>query len=131
MRVMVDTNIIISAMVFKSSKMNAVLQKIKAEHELCIASYAVDETKRILNEKFPGVEADVVSFFEKYPYTLIEPPANDVSPLVEIRDPKDYPVIHAAITGQMDVLLTGDKDFFDVRIDRPMILLPVDFMAKF
>jgi len=51
MRIMVDTNIIISAMVFKSSAMGALLQKIIKEHELCIATYSIDETKRILLDR--------------------------------------------------------------------------------
>jgi predicted nucleic acid-binding protein len=65
-----------------------------------------------------------------YPYTLIEALNDESSPLVKIRDEKDYPVLHAAITGQVDVLLTGDKDFFDVKIDRPEILSPLDFMNR-
>jgi predicted nucleic acid-binding protein len=52
-------------------------------------------------------------------------------PLVEIRDAKDYPVIHAAITEQIDILLTGDKDFLEAKVDRPLILHPLDFLAKY
>jgi hypothetical protein len=61
---MADTNILISAMVFKSSKMCDVLKKIVGSHELCIASYAMDETKRILNAKFSGVSVSIEKFFE-------------------------------------------------------------------
>ncbi|MDR1014008.1 MAG: hypothetical protein LBL86_03405 [Coriobacteriales bacterium] len=64
---MVDTNITISAMVFKSAKMSDVLRKARDEHELCIASYSIEETKRILNNKFAGVEANIDKFFEDYP----------------------------------------------------------------
>jgi putative PIN family toxin of toxin-antitoxin system len=128
---MVDTNVIISAMVFRSSKMKDVLRKAKDEHELCVASYSIEETKRILNEKFKGIETSLDQFFEDYPYTLITPLLEEGTPLVKIRDEKDYPVIYAAITGQIDLLLTGDKDFFDVKIDRPEILSPIDFLAKY
>jgi hypothetical protein len=31
----------------------------------------------------------------------------------------------------MNVLVTGDKDFFDVKVDRPEILSPIDFMVKY
>jgi predicted nucleic acid-binding protein len=63
MRVMVDTNIIISAMVFKSSKMCDVLRKVKDGHELCIAAYSIKETEHILNEKFKNIEANIEKFF--------------------------------------------------------------------
>jgi putative PIN family toxin of toxin-antitoxin system len=128
---MVDTNIIISALVFKSSKMSEVLRRVKDEHELCIASYSIEETMRILSSKFDGIEANVNKFFDEYPYTLIMSAIDDGAPLVKIRDEKDYPIIHAAITGQIDVLLTGDKDFFDVKVDRPEILSPLDFLARY
>jgi len=131
MRVLVDTNIIISAMVFKSSAMGALLRKIRDEHELCIASYTIDETKRILNEKFGNIGADVEVFFKDYPYTIIQSPVTIDKPLVRIRDDKDYPVIHTAITAQIDVIITGDKDFFGIKVDRPEIMTPSDFVAKY
>jgi predicted nucleic acid-binding protein len=98
---------------------------------LCLSSYAIDEAKRILSKKFAGTEASVVVFFEDYPYTLIEAPVGDGRPLAQIRDAIDYPVLHAAITAQVDVLLTGDKDFFDVKVDRPVVMAPLDFLAKY
>ena len=67
MRIMLDTNILISAMVFRSSKMGEVLKKAVAEHELCLAAFTIDETKRILKEKFSGAEAGIDKFFEDYP----------------------------------------------------------------
>jgi putative PIN family toxin of toxin-antitoxin system len=131
MRVMIDTNIIISAMVFKSTKMIEVLRKATDNYELCLLVYTIDETKRILSEKFAGTETSVATFFEDYPYTLIEAPVDSGKPLAQIRDAKDYPVLHAAITAQIDLLITGDKDFFDVMVDRPEIMAPLDFLSKY
>ncbi len=37
----------------------------------------------------------------------------------EIRDVKDYPVLYTAMIEDIDVLITGDKDFSDVGVDRP------------
>lgn len=51
--------------------------------------------------------------------------------LFEIRDPKDYPVLYTAIAEDVDVLITGDKDFSDVGIDRPEILTPAAFISKY
>ena len=110
--------------------MGALLQKIIKEHELCIATYTIDETKRILNGKFANIGVDVEKFFRDYPYTIIQSPITIDKPLVMIRDNKDYPIIHAAITAQIDALITGDKDFFDIKVDRPAILSPKDFLEK-
>ena len=131
MRVMVDTNVIISAMVFKSSKMKDILLHVTEQHELCIAAYSIEEAKRILKEKFSGTKDDIDRFFKDYPYTLINPATDDGAPLVRIRDEKDYPVLYAAITGQIDTLVTGDNDFFEVKIDRAEILHPQDYLSRY
>jgi len=128
---MVDANVVISAMVFKSSRMAEVLRKASEKHELCIASYTIEEVKHVLKDKFTSASADIDKFFENYSYTLIATPADNGEALVEIRDPKDYPVIHAAITNQIDVLVTGDRDFFELEIRRPAIVTPAEFMAKY
>jgi predicted nucleic acid-binding protein len=31
----------------------------------------------------------------------------------------------------IDILVTGDKDFYDVDIERPKILSPADFLEKY
>ena len=49
----------------------------------------------------------------------------------EIRDDKDYMVLHTAIVADVDILITGDKDFTDVEIERPEILIPKEFLEKY
>ena len=51
--------------------------------------------------------------------------------LFNIRDTKDYPVLYTAIVEDVDILVTGDKDFADVEIEKPKILTPADFMEKY
>jgi predicted nucleic acid-binding protein len=36
-----------------------------------------------------------------------------------------------AIESNVDVLITGDKDFGEIIIDRPMIMTPRNFIDKF
>jgi len=52
-------------------------------------------------------------------------------PLFEIRDEKDYMVLHTAILADVDILITGDKDFEDIKIERPEILTPKRFLEKY
>ena len=37
-----------------------------------------------------------------------------------IRVPDDYPVLCTAVTEDVDVLITGDKDFNDVDVEKPL-----------
>jgi len=40
-------------------------------------------------------------------------------------------VLHTAIIAGVDVLITGDKDFEDVEIERPEIMTPKEFFEKY
>jgi predicted nucleic acid-binding protein len=48
-----------------------------------------------------------------------------------IRDKYDEKVLYSAITADVDILITGDKDFFDIEIEKPEILTPHDFVEKY
>ena len=45
--------------------------------------------------------------------------------------PADLPVILGAIRGRCDVLVTGDRDFEDVKIEAPVIMTPREFVDAF
>ena len=45
----------------------------------------------------------------------------------KIRDIKDLPVLVSAILSDADILVTGDKDFEDVKIDKPLIFTPTKY----
>lgn len=51
--------------------------------------------------------------------------------LFEIRDDNDYIILHTAIIEDIDILITGDKDFAAVDIERPEILTPSEYLAKY
>ncbi len=48
-----------------------------------------------------------------------------------MRDVYDYPILATAILEDVDVLITGDKDFVVVDIDRPEIVTPTEFLSKY
>ena len=51
--------------------------------------------------------------------------------LFEIRDNMEYPVLYTAIIEDVDILITGDKDFLDVEIEKPEILTPAQFTERY
>ncbi len=48
-----------------------------------------------------------------------------------IRDVYDYPILATAILDDVDILISGDKDFAALDIDRPKILMPTDFLLRY
>ena len=40
-------------------------------------------------------------------------------------------MLYTAIMEDVDVLVTGDKDFSDIDVERPEIMTPAEFMGQF
>ena len=45
-----------------------------------------------------------------------------------IRDAKDQPILNAAIIADVDVILTGDKDFLSLDIEHPRCMNVAQFL---
>lgn len=131
MRVMLDTNILISAFVFRSKKMNELIYKLSTEHEIVICSYTIEELKELVDKKFNVTQNDLDEFLKDFPFTLVYSPTTVENKLFEIRDKDDYIILHTAIIEDADVFITGDKDFNDIDIDKPEIMSVTEFLEKY
>ena len=131
MRVMLDTNILISAFVFKSKKMNELIYKLSTEHEIVICSYTIEELKELIDTKFKVTQKDLDEFLKDFPFILVYSPTTVENKLFEIRDKNDYIILHTAIIEDVDVFITGDKDFNDIDIDKPEIMNATEFLEKY
>lgn len=131
MRVMLDTNILISAAMFPGKSMDQLIQIISAEHQLVLSSYVIDEFKSVAAEKFPNQVSAVDKFFSEIGYEYVYTPEVLPEGKFEIRDSKDYPVLYSAVTESVDVLVTGDKDFADVEVEDVDVCTPFEFIEKY
>lgn len=134
MRVMVDANVLLSAIVFRSTNMLRVLEHASsAGNELLISSWVIDEVRAVTQRKWPKrlSSVDALLLAMRYEH-VVTPPVDEMEAgLFEIRDPMDYPVLYSAVIGDADVFVTGDRDFEDVRIGRPQILSPAAYLRRF
>lgn len=134
MRVMVDANVLLSAVVFRSANMLRVLEHASSEeNELLISSWVVDEVRAVTQRKWPKRLASIDALLRAMHYEHVAtPPANEMTMgLFEIRDPMDYPVLYSAVIGDADVFVTGDRDFEDVRLGKPRILSPAEYVRRY
>lgn len=132
MRIMLDTNILISSIVFKSKLMDDMIQLIAARYSLVLCSYVIDELHDVANKKFSTKVYDLEKFLFELPFEFIYTP--NILPkhdLFKIRDKCDEKVLFSAILADVDILITGDKDFNDIDIERPEILTPSNFLEKY
>jgi putative PIN family toxin of toxin-antitoxin system len=132
MRIMLDTNVLISAILFRSENLSRLIEKVVEDYTLVLSTYVVEELKSVVDRKFLSKMKAIEKFLTALSYELVYSPENyDGTPLFEIRDDKDYMVLHTAILADVDILITGDKDFKDVEIERPEIVTPKEFLEKY
>ena len=122
MRVALDTNILVSALVTRGLSTD-VIRLVLAKHDLILTETILNELGQVLQKKF-GVPDSRVEFvinkFQKYVRTQ---KSKFTGSLELIRDPDDRLVLTSVIEARADILITGDKDFLDVRDRIPEILI--------
>lgn len=128
---MVDTNVLISLLIFSSKKMNQMMEYIFTEHQLVLSSYIAGELKDVVKRKFPDKIEVIDILLAKMSYEYVYTPDKIDEILFGIRDVKDYPVLYTAILEDVDILVTGDRDFEDVNVEKPEILTPAEFIERY
>lgn len=131
MRVLIDTNVLISAALSANGvPYQAYVKAASYPNRGLICEQNVDEMKRIFNKKFPKCLAALDKFLSIALLTLelVPIPTDENVSESQIRDADDRPILRAAIEAKADVLLTGDKDFLESGLKNPVIMTPVEFL---
>lgn len=131
MQVMVDSNILLSALLFPNGAVAKAFEKCIQNYDLIICTYVIDECKRVIRKKFPKHIETLDSFLQNLAFELVYTPTNPKPNLFEIRDKNDYPILYTAIKENVDLFLTGDKDYYDIIIEKPIIVSPSIFLEKY
>ena len=130
MRVLLDTNVLISAFVFGGAAGRLLEKLFDGDFELLVSDYVEKEFCAKIEEKWPDKFDQVYSLYKELPFIFCES-----SSVCEgsLRDPKDIPVLSDALFHQVDVILSGDKDFLEADLEYPLVLSPatmLDFLEK-
>ena len=127
MRVLVDTNVLFSALLFPRSKPAQVLLHVARNHEIVLCDRNIAELRDILKRKAPKYLPDADVLLAELSYELI-PSVNHAEKL--IRDAKDQPILNASIVYDVDVILTGDKDFLSLDMEHPKCMTVAQFLER-
>ena len=128
MRVVCDTNVFVSALVF-GGKPRRFLEFARKEFLLVVSEPLLQELRRILTSKFGWTEERVLPVVRE-----IARFAESVAPAIDVRvcrDPDDDRILEAAIAGKADIIVSGDADLLSLKTFRGVeILSVVDFLAR-
>ena len=125
MRVLVDTNILFSALLFPNSKPARALLYVSDNHEMVLCDRNITELRDIIRRKAPQILPDAEALLAEMAYELI-PAIYRADKL--IRDVKDQPILNAAILSDVDVILTGDKEFLSLDMEHPRCMTASQFL---
>jgi putative PIN family toxin of toxin-antitoxin system len=116
-RVVIDTNLVLSAMIFAQGRAAALRQAWHSgQCEPLVSKATADELIRVLTyPKFKLATADQHELLADYlPYcrTIAIPPKPPRTPAC--RDPFDVPFLQLAMVGKANFLVTGDQDLLSI-----------------
>ena len=124
---MTDTNILFSALLFPESKPAKALFHVTEHHRLFLCDYIISELKSVVSRKRPELLADIDVLLAKLSYELIPAPRQQ-SELIS--DPKDHPIMNAAIIAGVDIIISGDKHFLELQMEHPKTMSVAEFLDE-
>lgn len=131
MRIFLDTNLIVSAILFPDSQVAEFLRLAVERHTIVLSSYVIDELYEVFDLKFKEHLSDLEAFLTDFSYDLVHTPRSlSPSAYPQVRDTDDLPVVVSAILGDCDYLISGDKDILAVELERPRIVTAASFMQE-
>ena len=128
MKIMLDTNILISAFVFGGKVRDVLKILFDMKCKLYISEYVDTEFQLILNKKWSNRAEKIYSLYRSMDFVFCSSTSETFG---HLRDEKDIPVLSDAIYHNVDILLTGDKDFLEADIETPQVVSPSELLEIF
>lgn len=125
MKILIDTNVLFSALIFPNSKPAKALEMANRNHILFLTTQNITEFLEIIDKKSPGNSIYAREFIYELSYILIPTDNEDEE---TIRDKDDQGILNAAIHNDVDIIITGDKDFLAMNLLCPLCLTPAQFL---
>lgn len=112
-RVLPDTNIIISSVFWRGHPYEVIKKGILGEYQFVTSAEILDEVVDKLRNKFKFPEESIqelVDILMNYCYIIDVTSKFDV-----VRDKKDNKIVECAFDGEVDYIVTGDPDLLDLK----------------
>ena len=105
--------------------MQKTLIYITQYHNVELCDKNICELRDVLSRKNPEKLLYAEILLTEMSYELI-PATYHIEKV--IRDAKDQPILNAAIIADVDIILTGDKDFLCLDLEKPKCMTVNDFL---
>ena len=113
---------------FRKRYTRELARKLTESYQIVVCDYVIEELRLVTERKFLAKRKFLDRFFMELPFELVYTPKElDLNEFPEMRDVKDSPILATAIMENIDVFLTGDKDFLVLDVETPQILTMKEF----
>jgi len=132
MRVVLDTNILVSGIVYPSSIPGRIVTAWRAgKLDVALSRYILDEMRRVLPRlsrcTLTAEEIRELADLFLFLALIVEPAKLSAK---ELRDRNDLPVLGTLQASEADYLITGDKDLLVLAEQYP-IITPAEFWQRY
>ena len=124
MRVLIDSNVIVSAVYNPQSKPADALSHVCENHILVLCDHIVSECYDVVKRKFPQHLFALDKLFASLGYELVATPRTGLM----MADPKDAPILNAAIMADIDIVISGDRHFLSLDIEQLKVFTPAQYL---
>ena len=132
-RVVIDTNVVISAIVFRTGRLAWIRQALGSSLTPVVSSETLEELVRVL--AYPklglniGQQKTALTFYMEHAETCAQPRPRNKLP--KCRDPNDEMFLRLAYAAKVDAIVTGDDDLLALAGEsRISILSPSELAAR-
>jgi len=112
MRVFLDTNVLVSAVATRGLCAD-VFREVLTSHELIICDALLQEVKKVLQQKLKAPPSLASEFLNLLTQDTIKAKPSRL-PRVAIKDKSDLIILAAALSGNDELLVTGDRELLDL-----------------
>ncbi len=128
-RVVIDTNVYISMFVFPDRPLRRLLDAAQERvYQLVVSPAIVSEFARILRDRFRVPEDEVIDHIKHAVHVAEVVVPQEVPPVI-LEDPADDAIVACALSGGVDLIVSGDKDLLRLKEYRGIpIIRAVDFL---
>jgi putative PIN family toxin of toxin-antitoxin system len=112
LRILLDSNILVSALVFGGNELELLVQAFRKGHTIIISEHVEEEVSRTLIKKFLGHSGLLAEFLNLFPVERV--PAEKYMDRMErfdfVRDRYDRHILACATYASCDLIVSNDKD---------------------
>lgn len=128
MRIVLDTNVLISGLIYMGPPRLIIQQILDRKHRWCTSAVLLAELDYVLKSKFQNSQAACADTLDAIKYIAqLTIPSQQIDVIKD--DPDDNSVLECAVSAEADVIVSGDKHLLKLKKFREIpILTPREFL---